>query len=708
MPEKPNLSVSPSADTNPIASHKTLTKSRRLQLALWGSGDQFWEWQASTDLLEMSVISGPDSAPVSEAVSMLDYFRSIHPDDLNMVMMEWNSHLFNQSEAFDAQFRVRAGDDWHWTRKRGRAVRRNEAGLAISVAGTARNISEQHRDRRNLELLVSVFDNASEGMCILSASRHIIDSNPAFNSLFGITSMELSGHLLSEFAGKKRVAQITGILDHAEAQREWQGEYELPNYTAGNATSTWVTVTAMFEKDMLSYFIVMAIDITERKHAEEKLRRLANFDSLTGAANRAYFEMRLDQSIQHAKRMDENLALLFIDLDRFKQINDSMGHKAGDDLLQEVARRFEATTRTTDLVGRWGGDEFVILLTTLNSSQDALRVATKILQAVLEPMLLNGVSVTVSASIGVALFPQDANSKAEVLERADFAMYQAKSGGRSAIEFYQHDLSSAANRKLMLEVALRKALENGELALHYQPKVDLTDGRVRSMEALLRWSSAGYGNVSPAEFIPLAEESGLILDIGSWVLKEACQQIMAWQGTALGNLKVAVNVSARQLRQSSLIDEIQILLAATGISPALLEIELTESCLLLDVDQMTRMFSDLHALGITIAIDDFGTGYSSLAYLKDLPLNTLKVDRAFVCQIGVDKRGEAVVRTIVMLAKNLELRVVAEGVETVEQETFLRSLGCDEAQGYLFYRPMPASELRQALQTTLPGSNPGV
>jgi diguanylate cyclase (GGDEF)-like protein/PAS domain S-box-containing protein len=668
-----------------------------LHLAMWGSGDSYWRWQASTDIIEVSTITDIDTAACVELSPMLEYFQSIHPKDLHMVMIEWNSHLFNQSDAFDAQYRIRHGEDWHWIRRRGRAVSRDKAGLAVSITGTTRDISEQHQDRRNLELLVSVFDNASEGMCILSNSRHVIDSNRAFNELFGLTGIALSGQLLSSLARKDSRARVNEILDRTEADAKWQGEFDLENATAQTSTATWITVTAMYEKKQLSYFIVMANDITERKRDESKLRQLANFDPLTGSANRTYFTTRLDQSIQHANRLHENIAMLFIDLDRFKQINDSLGHKAGDDLLKEISRRFEATVRTTDLVGRWGGDEFVILLTALNASQDALRVANKIRDEVLKPLTLEGTSVTVSASIGVALYPQDGNSKAELIERADAAMYQAKSSGRNNIKFYQHDLSTAANHKLMMEVALRGACDNGELALHYQPKVGLSDHSVRGMEALLRWSSPTFGSVSPAEFIPLAEQSDLILDIGHWVLTEACRQISEWRNTALKGMKVAVNVSARQLRQSTFFSEIRTLLANFDVDPTLLEIELTESCLLLDVEEMTKVFTDLYALGITIAIDDFGTGYSSLSYLKDLPINTLKVDRAFVCQIGVDKRGDSLVRTIVALAKSLELTVVAEGVETAEQEAFLRVLGCDDAQGYLYFKPMPAGDLLVAL-----------
>ena len=431
-----------------------------LHLALWGSGDSYWQWHASTDIFEVSTINDIDAAAVVECNPMLEYFQSIHPKDLHMVMMEWNSHLFNQSDAFDAQYRIRHGNDWHWIRQRGRAVSRNDADLAMSVTGTICDISEQHQDRRNLELLVSVFDNASEGMCILSNTRHVIDSNRAFNELFGLTAIVLSGQLLSSFAHRESRARVNEILDRTEADATWQGEFGLEDLAAQTSTATWVTATAMYEKKQLSYFIVMANDITERKRDESKLRQLANFDPLTGSANRAYFTTRLDQSIKHASRLQENIALLFIDLDRFKQINDTLGHKAGDDLLKEISRRFEATVRTTDLVGRWGGDEFVILLTALNASQDALRVADKIHDEVLKPITLEGTAVTVSASIGVALYPQDGHSKAELLERADLAMYQVKSSGRNNIKFYQHDLGTAANHTLMMAAALRKASSN--------------------------------------------------------------------------------------------------------------------------------------------------------------------------------------------------------------------------------------------------------
>jgi EAL domain-containing protein (putative c-di-GMP-specific phosphodiesterase class I) len=316
---------------------------------------------------------------------------------------------------------------------------------------------------------------------------------------------------------------------------------------------------------------------------------------------------------------------------------------------------------------------------------------------VLEPIDLDDITLTVSASIGVALFPQDADGKEVLLDRADKAMYQAKSDGRNQIGFYEQTMNVNTNKKLMLEVALRNAIANKELLLHYQPKVCLEDRKVKSVEALIRWVSPEHGFVSPDEFIPLAEESGLILEIGAWVFETACAQIARWRGTKLEDMHIAVNVSVNQLRQPNLTQSIENLLSHYQVKPEQLEIELTESCLLADMDKMKALLQRFRDIGLSIAIDDFGTGYSSLAYLKDLPINTLKVDRAFVSQIGVDPKGEAIVRTIVMLAQNLGLRVVAEGVETEAQDQFMKRLGCDDGQGYLYYKPLKIEDLELAL-----------
>lgn len=668
-----------------------------LQVALWGSGDHLWEWTAEQDTIEISEIEDPDAPIRTNRINLIEFFQTVHPSDIHMLMMEWNSHLFGQSDAFDAQFRIKRGDDWHWLRMRGQGIDRDQNKLAATVAGTLRNISEQQRDRRNLELLVNAFDNTHEGMCILSAHRQIIDSNRAFNNFFGLAGMQVSGRSLDTFFAAEQLVAINLALDQSAQEGEWQGEFQVDDPFGEASVPTWVSITAMHENDALSYFVLSAIDITERKQSEQALQNLANFDSLTQLSNRGFFETRLDDAMEYAKRSKDIMALLFIDLDRFKQINDTMGHKAGDDLLQTLASRLQESVRKSDLVGRWGGDEFVVLLTSLATPNDAYRVAEKIRESVLEPMQLSGVTVTVSTSIGVALFPLDADNKEDLLDSADTAMYQAKSSGRNKVGCYEHGMRTTTSEKLMLEVSLRNAITNNELLLHYQPKICLKDRKVRSVEALIRWISPEHGFVSPGEFIPLAEESGLILEIGDWVLRTACQQLAAWKGTKFSGIHVAVNVSANQLRQPDLVPAISALLREYQVDPGKLEIELTESCLLTDVEKMTDLFSEMRAMGLSIAIDDFGTGYSSLAYLKDLPITTLKVDRAFVCQIGMDPKGEAVVRTIVMLAQNLGLKVVAEGVETQAQDAFLQELDCDDGQGYLYYRPLTLEDLEQSI-----------
>ncbi|MCB1645189.1 MAG: EAL domain-containing protein [Pseudomonadales bacterium] len=668
---------------------------QQLQLALWGSGDQFWQWHAETDVITLSSFPEMDGEPSTQDLGMLSWLQLIHPDDKHLVQMEWNSHLFNRSSIFDAQFRIQSRHGWAWVRCRGRATRRDAHDMAIEAAGTLKNISEQQQDRRNLELLVGAFDNTSEGMCILSAERNVIDSNRAFKQLF-VLEDDIASRDYNMQVSRQLKDSFEAILDIAVETGEWQGEIN-PDSIPNLEVPVWLNVTAMREQGRLSYFVVLAIDISERKQSEERLRRLANYDVLTGISNRAYFESQLEMAISHAQRTGEKLALLFVDLDRFKQVNDSMGHAAGDELLRELASRLLLSVRSSDLVGRWGGDEFVILLTNMHSIMEAYQVANKVRESVLLPIELQGMPVTISASIGVAIYPDDASNKHEMLNHADVAMYQAKSQGRNAVDFYQADMNATTSRALLMEVALRQAVSNDELVLYYQPKVNLNDGDALNMEALIRWNSQELGFVSPADFIPLAEESGIIIDIGKWVLESACRQIQAWQGTPLEKARIAVNVSAKQLRQHAFITDLKLTLNRFHVNPGQIEIELTESCLLTDMDRIKDTFNALELLGVSIAIDDFGTGYSSLSYLKDLPLHTLKVDRAFVSQIGVDPKGEAVVRIIIGLAKSLGLLVVAEGVETKEQVQFLKDEDCDMAQGYFYFRPQPANEISEAL-----------
>jgi diguanylate cyclase (GGDEF)-like protein len=433
------------------------------------------------------------------------------------------------------------------------------------------------------------------------------------------------------------------------------------------------------------------------EHAE-RVEYLAYHDGLTGLPNRSMFSKLLSQSISEAHRYGRHLAVAFLDLDRFKQINDTLGHEAGDQLLQEVATRLKGCVRESDTVARLGGDEFVVLLPQMEDEKHAALVAQKILAAAAKPFTLVGQEFRVTASIGISTYPQDGLDEQTLTKNADIAMYQAKAEGRNNFQFYSDKINANSLERLALESSLRHALERNEFRLHYQAKRDIASGKITGMEALLRWQHPDLGIVAPMQFIPVAEETGLIVPIGKWVLKTVCLQSVAWRNQGLPPLSIAVNLTPRQFCDEQLLSDITLILAETGMDPRLLEIEMTESLMIHDVENTLRILTRLKALGLRIAVDDFGSGYSSLAMLQRFPLDTIKIDRSLMRDIVGTAEDTGLADAIIAMGKSLSLTVVAQGVETREQAEHLRLHACDELQGFYFKRPLPVDEFTQLLR----------
>jgi len=448
-------------------------------------------------------------------------------------------------------------------------------------------------------------------------------------------------------------------------------------------------------------------DVTDRKTAENRIHFLAMHDSLTGLPNRAAFSELLDLAIRSAQRRQRRLAVLFIDVDRFKLINDTLGHEAGDVLLKALSLHLKECLRSSDVVARLGGDEFVVLLPEVNEPEEVATVARKILSAATRPICMAGQECRVTASIGISMYPLDAEDEPSLMKHADIAMYLAKDEGKNNFQFYTKDIKSPSSGRLAMETHLRRGLERREFHIHYQAKVDLRTGTISGVEALLRWQSPELGAVSPSQFIPLAEESGLILPIGKWVLETACAQNMAWQRQGLAPVCMAVNLSPRQFADERLLEVIASALRDSGMKPELLELEITESMVILNPERAMRLLTAIKDMGVRLAVDDFGTGYSSLAQLKHFPIDTLKVDRSFIRDIPGDAEDKAITEAIIAMGRTLNLTVVAEGVETREQESFLRELACDQIQGYYFSKPIAADQFADLLRKhTTPSSQP--
>jgi len=439
-------------------------------------------------------------------------------------------------------------------------------------------------------------------------------------------------------------------------------------------------------------------DLEERKRVEQSIRHMAHHDALTGLPNRALFRDRLTHAMAQADRYHQKLAVMFLDLDRFKAINDTLGHNVGDQLLKIAAERLRSCVRDCDTVARLGGDEFTVVVEDIIEDHDAAAVAQKILDTLSQPFNLYGHEVFISVSVGVTLYPSDDENADNLLRNADSAMYRAKEYGRNNFQFYVADMNVKARERLMLESSLRRALDRNEYMLYYQPRVDLLSGQIIGAEALLRWRHPEMGLVPPAEFIPILEETGMIIPVGDWALREACRQNRIWQDMGLTPIRVAVNLSVRQFIQKDLADSVVRALDAAGLSAEHLELEITEDLLLEHNQTNIITLSRLKNMGIHISIDDFGTGYSSLSYLKRLPIDTLKIDQSFVRDIGTDPDNKAIASAIIAMASSLRLNVLAEGVETDEQLAFLRAQGCNEIQGFSFSHPLPAEEFEQLLR----------
>ena len=434
--------------------------------------------------------------------------------------------------------------------------------------------------------------------------------------------------------------------------------------------------------------------------ANQQLRHLATHDPLTGLPNRVLLDDRLHQAIAHADRDMRAFAVLVCDLDRFKLINDSLGHRAGDELLQEVARRLSTVVRTADTVARFGGDEFVLIGTSIADADDAAGLASRVMEVLQAPVRIAAIDIHTSPSIGIAMYPDDGTTTQALLARADAAMYSAKQNGRGNFRRYSPGMHAGTEDRVQLESDLHSALNLNQLALYYQPKVDTRTGEVRSAEALIRWLHPTRGVVSPADFIPLAEECGLIGAIGAWVIREACRQARTWQNEGVPPLRVSVNLAASQFRDSGLVDNIRTALVDAGLEARYLEVELTESAVMSDPEQSIAILEQLSAMGVLVSVDDFGTGYSSMSYLRRFPIDKLKIDRVFIDEIVSRPEDASIVRAIISLAHSLHLKVVAEGVETPAQLDFLKLTGCDEYQGYHFSRPLPAADFERLMRDT--------
>ncbi|SDT98562.1 EAL domain-containing protein [Halopseudomonas salegens] len=571
---------------------------------------------------------------------------------------------------------------------------RDRGGQVQCYVMIADDITERKAAEESLREAAAVFENSREGMMVLDADWHILNVNPAFSQITGLGHEQVKG-LRPMLRGKMLSPwQLTrSMLKQLRREGYWQGESLIDRAGEGEV-SLWVTANTVNDaRGKVSRYLVMFSDITRLRRSQEQLQLMAHYDSLTGLANRNLIMQRIEHALRQRQGGNQPLAVLYIDLDRFKAINDSLGHAIGDQVLVEAGKRLERCCGSNDLLARLGGDEFLLLVPDLSSRQ-VVSIGQAICAEMRRPLLLaDGREIYVGASVGYACFPEQGTSAADLVRNADAAMDTAKSHGRDQVCGYSREMTEAASERFELERALRKALENDELSLHYQPLLSVRSGRVLGVEALLRWQHPDLGMIAPDRFIPLAEQNGLIVPIGRWVLQQACRQALVWQQQGLGLDFIAVNLSPRQFVQQDVVALVDEALQGSGLPARMLELEITESALMTHAEQSEQTLRQLKELGVGLAIDDFGTGYSSLAYLRRFPIDRLKIDKSFLAGVPERPEDNQLVTTILDMAENMGLSVVAEGVETDAQWKFLQSRGCSLCQGFLFSRALPADDL---------------
>lgn len=619
------------------------------------------------------------------------FLNHTHADDRDRIRQDLQA-AYASGRPFAHEFRVlRPDGSTRWMVNRGFPVC-TPSGLPTRYVGVAVDITERHRIEEKLRQAATVFESTREGVVIVDLDGRILAINKAFIDISGYSETESLGHKPNlQSSGRHGPEFFQAMWDNLLNAGQWQGEI-WNRRKNGEVYPAWLSISTVRNKSgEPTHYVGVFSDISQIKRSEEQLARLAHYDPLTELPNRLLLQSQLEHALGRAERNGERVGVVFVDLDYFKTVNDSLGHVIGDQLLIDVANRLRTRIRDEDVLGRFGGDEFLVLLEPIGSPEEAAIVARDILSVLAEPFQLGDDNEAfLGASIGISIFPEDGTSAANLLRDADTAMNQAKQQGRNCFCFYTADMNKKAMAQLELEAALRRATERNEFVLHYQPKVDLHTGLITGAEALIRWPREGGRLESPAHFIPLAEKTGLIVPIGNWVIDEACRQLKSWQDSGLRGLQLSVNVSGRQFHSGDLPDQVAQSLAHHRIAPGMLELEVTESMLMENPEQTVAMLNALKRSGVKLSLDDFGTGYSSFAYLSRFPIDTLKIDQSFIQDIATKDEAAMISVSIIDLAHRMRLKVVAEGVENEPQLQYLMDRSCDAIQGYYVAKPMPA------------------
>ncbi len=669
------------------------TAEERWRYAIDSSELGLWDWNVPSGTVFFSnqwkTMLG--YAPAEVGNGLEEWEKRVHPDDLPTVLTDVGRMLRGVVAYYSNEHRMLCKDgNYKWILDRGKVIDRDADGNPLRVIGTHTDLTELKARDAELQLHANLFMHSLEGIMICGPDTAILAVNQAFTDITGYTQAEVQGQPPSMISsGQHDAGFYRALWQQVDTQGRWQGEV-WNRRKDGKLFLEWLTINVDRASDgSVRHYYAIFSDITERKATEQRLIHLTHHDALTDLPNRLLLHERLSRALVDAERHRTVLAILYVDLDRFRNINESLGHSVGDQLLVEVALRLSQAIGDGDTVSRHGGDEFTVLLPGADADA-AAHSAQTLLDALALPIVLDGQQLVVSASIGIATYPADGHDIDTLQQASDVAMYRAKQDGGNVFRFHSAALQQQVSRTLQTENALHRALRDNEFELHYQPQLEMATGRIVGCEALLRWQDPVAGMRLPAEFISIAEESGLILPLGSWVMKTAAAQCKAWHDAGFNELVVAVNVSALQFRQKDFVEQVAQVLADSGLPAHALDIELTESAVADDPECAIALIQSLHDLGVRLSIDDFGTGYSSLSHLKRFNIHKLKIDQSFVRDLMTDSDSASIVQAVISMSANLGLSAIAEGVETPEQAAWLLQRGCSEAQGYLYAKPMDA------------------
>jgi diguanylate cyclase (GGDEF)-like protein/PAS domain S-box-containing protein len=667
--------------------------NERLEHALDGANNGIWDWNIQDNKLYLSprfeIILGYAPGTMNTRISGLK--KLVHPEDLDQVNHRLLQHFKGKADIFESEHRFRKKDGtWLWVMLCGRVVAKNKKQKPIRMVGTQTDISERKQLEEKLRRDAMVFETVSEAVMICDKDNKIIAVNEAFTTITGYSKNDVIGRnpgLLN--SGRHGADFYDEIWNKLKSDGTWQGEM-WDRKKNGEIFACWLSVaTITNSQNEVDQYISIFSDISQRKEDEELIRFQANYDTLTELPNRHLFMERLGFELQRAKREQTLIALMFIDLDRFKPINDTYGHTVGDQLLWEVSKRLSTHVRETDMVARLGGDEFTIILPHIENINEVEQMARRILKEISRPFRLNGHELFISTSIGITIYPNDATDLPTLMTNADNAMYRAKDEGRNTFCFFTHEMNQHAKEMLRLENDLHRAQQRSELVPYFQPIIDINSGKLIGAEALLRWKHPKHGTMNPNSFIPISEATGLIVPIGKWLLETVCCQAIRWRQQGPELQRICVNISGRQFR-GDLLSVVENALETSGLEPECLELEIVETVLLEDNRLNGIILNQLSEMGVRLSIDDFGTGYSSLGYLKQFPFDVLKINRSFINKLPDNKDNATLVNTIISMGHGLNLEIVAEGVETKQQLEYLRSKQCHSAQGFYFSKPVPA------------------